>query len=145
MTRPNPVRTPDGYASISSGGGGVPVNIAVGFYTGYASAMDAPLSLGAKVADDVGGGTFDVVLTGFGFDDGTASTVELVPNGPPITAAATISAVAWTAPSGSTPGSIQVSIDLDGTPADSIGQYALVVTNDDGNRAIANVEIIAAA
>lgn len=146
MTRPNPVRTPDGYASKAGGaGGGEPVNLAVAFYTGYDAASDAPISLGSRVASDVAGGTFDVSVAGFGFAVG--DTVELVVNqpGPPPTTPATLGGAVITDPVGSTPGSITATINLAVAPAESVGQYALVVTNSDGNRGLANVQINPAA
>lgn len=137
MARPNPVRTPEGFNRIDVSGDPVP-QIVVGGYTQYDAINDAPLSKGAKITDEVAGGTADVFIQGFGFD--AAATFDLVVSGAPPIAPATIQAVAFlSAPSGTTPGVFQVTIALDATPADSRGQYALVMTNAQGNRDLVNV------
>lgn len=126
-----------------AGGGQAPA-IAVATFTGYDPVTGAPISLGSRVDAGVANGTFDVVVAGYGF--ATGDSVSLEPNQPgPITDPATVSGTVFVDPAGTTPGSITATIDLAATPADSVGQYLLVVTNAAGLRGVANVQINPAA
>lgn len=136
---PEPLRGPNGFIPPSEDGD--PPSIAVGGFTGYDAINDAPLSKGAKILDTVAGGTADVFVQGFGFD--STATFALVPVGAPPVAPATIQSVTSLGdPSGTTPGTFQVTIALDATPADSRGQYALVMTTAEGKRDLVNVLIV---
>lgn len=140
----NPNRTPDGYKRVSGDDVPYPAIVVAG-YTGYLATAGIPLSKGALVDDAVAGGTFDVFVQGFGFENASAS-FDLIPIGPglPATPATIQSVTPQGDPSGATPGAAQVTIELAGVPAESIGQYALVMTNGRGNQDLVNVTIIAA-
>jgi len=138
---PEPVRGPNGFIPDSNGGGGgaAAPDLIVGFYPGYDSTISAPLSKGMKFTTAVQ--PLDFGVAGFGFDD-TAS-VDLVVIGPtPVLTPATLTNVVITNGSGTDPATIAGTFVLASIPVESVGQYALVVTNADGERGLVSVEIL---